>query len=727
MSNLSLNNRNNLKFNLCLDNYWDFFLHKGGDICYKFNNNLSSNNLYDECLISFIDLTDKDNCLFDKFVLSKYEYFYDKANVNNNTLYNIGLCGVDNGIIRFQKDRITNEQFFKLFTQSKLDLNTNRLKLFEVSGNTQQYSYDLSYDDENGAKLNGGFFQGFFMTECEDYKVLPTEIEDAWHFEVRLKKENFDNPNINNENNSRKNLKLLNEKHPENEGFFLYIGTRAENKWIYLYDESLLNEECENYINDNEDNPLYESDYTRKKSDYINSLDYIQAEPNFPYVIDGYFTEISKIKPFKRLSFIADEYIDLTDYNCCNEKKNGLNYFGKGCLCGESNPKFESDESFCKELKCPSSNKEGIVKVNSCNNIPDEEVDYLNYKNCCSPIRIKNNNCGDNNNSCCNIPFISWRVDYYDSVNTIIKPCIYDNNIGFNNCGCPITLNNVEWLDENAFDLDNEYSIVDKNYLQSDLDLTDMIWETSDGVRLDLNETIIETDNKFLLFNRTKTGYTVNNWEEGSKAYFSFSKNTFDENLFPIVNRTKTGYTVHNIDELKKESQQKYDYKQDLYDNALGFRITNDGRIGYRYLIKDCEINDIGIREFYSKSNLIKNDEWNTINIKLKKYGKQMRIYIYLNGNLILCSGYLPLLKLRELNEEPSKQESVPFNISLGGGSQGLSDMILPNYYMIIDKVLPIEQYFAGTFIGYIKYFRMYNCNMEKRFIENNYKYDLKN
>ena len=31
--------------------------------------------------------------------------------------------------------------------------------------------------------------------------------------------------------------KTLNDKYPNNKGIFFYIGTRAENKWIYLYDK----------------------------------------------------------------------------------------------------------------------------------------------------------------------------------------------------------------------------------------------------------------------------------------------------------------------------------------------------------------------------------------------------------------------------------------------------------------------------------------------------------
>jgi hypothetical protein len=32
--------------------------------------------------------------------------------------------------------------------------------------------------------------------------------------------------------------KTLNDKYPENKGIFFYLGTRAENKWIYMYDEN---------------------------------------------------------------------------------------------------------------------------------------------------------------------------------------------------------------------------------------------------------------------------------------------------------------------------------------------------------------------------------------------------------------------------------------------------------------------------------------------------------
>ena len=97
-----------------------------------------------------------------------------------------------------------------------------------------------------------------------------------------------------------------------------------------------------------------------------------------------------------------------------------------------------------------------------------------------------------------------------------------------------------------------------------------------------------------------------------------------------------------------------------------------------------------------------------------------------MNGKLILCSKYLPLLKLRELNEEYSKQEGVPFNISVGGGTQGLCDVILPNFMEVVENKLPLEENFGGTFIGNIKDFRFYSCSMDYRGIQNNYFYNLR-
>jgi hypothetical protein len=85
----------------------------------------------------------------------------------------------------------------------------------------------------------------------------------------------------------------------------------------------------------------------------------------------------------------------------------------------------------------------------------------------------------------------------------------------------------------------------------------------------------------------------------------------------------------------------------------------------------------------------------------------------------------MPKLNLRELDDVYEKQETIPFNISLGGGTQGLCDVILPNYMIKPYRVYPLEKHFAGTFIGYFKSFKFYTCDIESQQIRNNFKKEI--
>ena len=80
----------------------------------------------------------------------------------------------------------------------------------------------------------------------------------------------------------------------------------------------------------------------------------------------------------------------------------------------------------------------------------------------------------------------------------------------------------------------------------------------------------------------------------------------------------------------------------------------------------------------------------------------------YVNGYLIFISRDLTSFNFKALNDVPEKQEGVAYNISLGGGSLGLLETILPDYYTELNQILPIEKDFCGTFIGDIKSFKMY-------------------
>ena len=90
-----------------------------------------------------------------------------------------------------------------------------------------------------------------------------------------------------------------------------------------------------------------------------------------------------------------------------------------------------------------------------------------------------------------------------------------------------------------------------------------------------------------------------------------------------------------------------------------------------------------------------------------------MKIYFYVNGFLVLVSKELNEFDFRRLNDVYQKQEGVPYSISLGGGTQGLLETILPNYYYWSNYLLPIEKHFCGSFIGDIQYFKIFNgyCN----------------
>ena len=234
------------------------------------------------------------------------------------------------------------------------------------------------------------------------------------------------------------------------------------------------------------------------------------------------------------------------------------------------------------------------------------------------------------------------------------------------------------------------------------------------------------SDNKFLLFNRTCTGYTTDNWVEGNEVMFTYRNNKFKGNLFILMNRTCTGYTVDNIDTLRNKDINNHNPYKDIYNNAFALRIKDDGSIGYRILTKDCDIsgeNKTKIIEGYSNPNIIPNCEWCSVFVKIYGTSGGMKIYFYVNGKLVYITKELPRIDLRKLDELYEKQEGVPYNISIGGGTQGLSETILQNYMLNPTRVYPLEEYFAGSFIGYMKDFKFYDRDLEYLEIFNNYKY----
>lgn len=266
--------------------------------------------------------------------------------------------------------------------------------------------------------------------------------------------------------------------------------------------------------------------------------------------------------------------------------------------------------------------------------------------------------------------------------------------------------------------------------------------ETTSGINIkDANIAKIESDNGFLLFDRTKDGVTSKTYEEGMKVVIEQRKNVEEPNFFQYVNRTKDGFTAKNISQLEKCYAQKYDVLSDLYENALAFYISESGSVGYKYYVNDCDgVIDNNVITEFSNDGIIKKEKWYVIDVRFvtkpllvnsktcteKNYKKSMRLMFYVNGVLVFVSKELPLLNLRQLNDVDEKQVGVPYNISIGGGTQGLCDVVYSDYKMLPEYILPLEENFCGSFIGYFKSFKFYDCDKNYEQINKNVIYEMK-
>lgn len=282
---------------------------------------------------------------------------------------------------------------------------------------------------------------------------------------------------------------------------------------------------------------------------------------------------------------------------------------------------------------------------------------------------------------------------------------------------------------------------VEDEYIEKEMTIEpDAEIKTSDG--FDISQPNIkeyETDNKFLFFNRTPDGFTADKWDGDERIIMNYLDiPPLKENYFTLFHRGIDGYDVKKIQELLIPQSKKYNVLKDLYRNALAFQIKEDGSIGYKFLVQDCdaEKENYKILSEYSKPLTIKTGEWANIAIKLlpvihrvvspngvvqNAVTEKMQIYIYVNAKLVFVSKELPMLNLKNLDDLYTKQEGVPFNISLGGGTQGLAETVYLDYRKLPEFVLPLEKEFGGSFIGFIKSFKFYSCRLNFTRIGANY------
>lgn len=191
--------------------------------------------------------------------------------------------------------------------------------------------------------------------------------------------------------------------------------------------------------------------------------------------------------------------------------------------------------------------------------------------------------------------------------------------------------------------------------------------------------------------------------------------------------------------------------EKDIVDNAFGLRITNAGKIGYRKITVGTKDNvytrnlkkyydmfrpsDVLIEESYSCQPIYGYGRDEKINITatftrdFALEGCELETNRYANGTLkIYVNGFLVFkdenfreILTRELLETPELQQSVPFNLSWGGGSQGLYENVTFGGPDPEDIGLMIEQYFAGSFMGNLYEFNFYTHPLDFTVIKNNF------
>jgi hypothetical protein len=598
MGNIKNFNFNKIDLLLSDSDYWDFFLatDEGPELpCTGVTSG--------DCFVVWYDFSNTNifpnNDSTDNNIYSLVTW--NGATNTGYTLNTIGLTGIDNGLITFDKvsGDTSNLALLSAITGTTLVIPSGdtRLHLTRVTGTTGEYVYPMEYIVDptplgNFITLCGGFYQGYYKLDGNSYEVLPVRVNQAWSAEFWL------NPS---DNCSGTTATTLNDVYPNNKGFFFYMGTRSENKYW---------------------NQFYGAD--------------------------------------------------------------------TGCTSGCTTPSGCTDivSNFCTIPKEIDVSIIGDYGVAIPLDPPQIQIDIVTN------------------------PFLIYGRARDASHNTIsgdVGTFLYDDTTEISvSGGCNV-------CDFCGGSHDGLGTKTVCNYDGKGIVVTNISSEVSNFT------------NPFLIYGRAvnSSGCTCNscsgpNDDLGDQTICSFSGRTS-----PIV---------------------ELDYNIDIIDNALGFRIKDDGSIGYRLLTVtgSCYTASTGerlyqsgvtIQEEYSVSGVVSADTWSYIAIRFVtnylddceltyKKPRKGKLMFYVNSRLKFVVDEFDELVARRLNEYKSKQVGVPFNFSLGGGSQGLVESQTFDGLDMADRNLPIEQNFAGTFIGSISQFKFNICDLTFCDIQHNYVMD---
>ena len=600
MGNIRNFNFNKLDLKLSNSDYWDFYL-AADDRGLSSSSGLTSG----DCFVVWYDFNNPSIYPNSATTASTIYSLVNWTGATNTgyTFDTIGLTGVDNGLVTFEKDvlDLSNQNLVDALTGSTLIIPSGdtRFVMNLVTGTTGQYVYpteriiDPTFTFGDYIQLCGGFYQGYYKIDGSTYEVLPTRVNQAWAAEFWLNKN--ENCNITGT--------TLNDLYPENKGIFFYMGTRAENKFWNQFEgvDSGCTSAC-----------TIDSACTETISPWCTVL----KEKDIT-IIGDYGFGIPLNPPQVEIELVTN------------------NFLIYGRARDERAPKLTGDV--------------GTILTTAITNTTSSNDDF---------------GCNRSNGLGCT----KYSTDGLGSQTV----CSYDGN----------------------------------------------------GIAVARTKDVI-TDyrNPFLIYGRARS----------KSSGCTCSCCGPDDGL---GNQTICSYSG------KTSPQIELDYNLDIIDNAIAFRITDDGRIGYKMLIVTgaCETisgesiytSGTTIRQGYSEPNMITEDEWSYVVIRYAtnyeddcklKVAKQRKgkLMFYVNARLKYVVNDFPEFIAKRLNEYKSKQVGVPFNFSLGGGTQGLIDSQTFDGLDMADRELPIEKNFAGSFIGGISQFKFNICDLNYSQIQYNF------
>lgn len=579
----------------------------------------------------------------------------DLSCFSSSTACDIGLTGIDNGLVTSMNSEIIN------FTNGLYDNSLKferlyfdrRFKMFQVTGYTSDNVRFSGITDrtlyevvsKNGPtgkyhELYGGFYQGFYKLFGYDYEIMPERMNKGWSVEMLLK------PRLVNEYFPNTGETTLNEIYPDNAGIFFYFGTRAENKFYHHANGT----------------PNCFTGYTRVTSgleECVQTCACCNQEITNSRCVYVY--------PPRSENNQYDPHLNYGCDICGGNKEKTLTC---GCNCGEQSCETCGWECFTHQCETI------IIPTPTPTPTPSPTPDCNNPTPVCTPTCTTCDNCEE----CLDCP----TTGFTSIENTCETNPLFDsmsNAIGLKLCGS-------------------------KNNPQI-------------GVKIFRLTGDCETTGTCITGQTYVTGYTIDEYcsPDGIYDYCERINPPYlsQEHWFQ-VNIVWERYTWLDTCDLWWRGGlgdiTKFEYLDSLANNTMKLimpPITNGKEVA-----KKIELVNL-------------NQSW--LDDSKLRMG---RLKIYVNGKIFFKIENIEEIIPRGLNTDKEKQLGVPFNISWGGGTQGLRENLTFSACTALDGLyiqdpecfsteflnttslsglqtnILLEENFAGTFEGGISQFRMY-------------------